>query len=85
MHIIKIDKEIFKAIFFYLLLFLLSIVFTVQVTNYDNDLWSRLISGMAVVQTGHVLKYDFLSFVPSHKWFDHEWLSGVVFYITQLH
>lgn len=83
MNIIKFDKECFKTIFFYLLLFLLSIVFTVSANNYDNDIWSRLISGMAIVQTGHILKYDFLSFTPTHEWFDHEWLSGVLFYITQ--
>ena len=36
---------------------------------------------MAVVQTGHVLKYDFLSYTPTHPWYDHEWGSSVVFYL----
>ena len=39
MNIIKFDKECFKTIFFYLLLFLLSIVFTVSANNYDNDIY----------------------------------------------
>lgn len=51
--------------------------------GYDYDFWARLIAGMGVVQSGHVLKQDFLSYTPTHTWFDHEWGSGVVFYLTQ--
>lgn len=51
--------------------------------SYDYDLWARLIAGMSVVQAGNVLKHDFLSYTPTHMWYDHEWGSGVIFYLTQ--
>jgi hypothetical protein len=38
---------------------------------------------MAFVQTGQVLKHDFTSYTPTHTWYDHEWGSGVIFYLTQ--
>lgn len=65
---------------FYVLLFLLSASIAVKSRNYDYDLWARLIAGMAIVQTGHVLKFDFLSYTPTHPWYDHEWGCSVVFY-----
>lgn len=48
--------------------------------NYDYDLWARLIAGMGVVDGGHVLTQDFLSYTPVHTWWDHEWGAGVIFY-----
>ena len=72
-----------KTAGFYILLFLLSAAIAVKSVNYDFDLWARLIAGMAVVQTGQVLKYDFLSYTPTHPWYDHEWGSSVIFYLFQ--
>lgn len=71
-----------KAIIFYVVLFLFILGFSATATNYDLDLWARLIAGMGVLQTGHVIKHDFLSYTPTHIWYDHEWGSGVVFYLT---
>ena len=51
-----------------------------NVQYLDFDLWARLIAGMGVVDGGHVLTQDMLSYTPVHTWFDHEWGSGVVFY-----
>lgn len=76
---INFDKV--KTFGFYVLLFLLSASIAVKSVNYDFDLWARLIAGMAVVQTGHILKYDFLSYTPTHAWYDHEWGASVVFYL----
>ena len=73
----------FLNIVFYLFLFLIIAVIVVASKNYDLDLWARLIAGMAIVQTGHVLKYDFLSYTPTHPWYDHEWGSSVIFYLFQ--
>lgn len=75
--------EKMKQILFYLTLFLFILGFSSTVTNYDYDFWARLIAGMGFIQTGHVLKQDFLSYTPVHTWFDHEWGSGVIFYLTQ--
>lgn len=76
-------KKTIKPITFYIIFFLFILAFSTTSTNYDYDFWARLIAGMGFVQTGHVLKHDFLSYTPTHTWFDHEWGSGVIFYLTQ--
>lgn len=72
-----------KPIIFYIIFFLLILALNTTARAYDFDLWARLIAGMGFVQTGHVLTHDFLSYTPTHIWFDHEWGSGVIFYLTQ--
>lgn len=76
-------KEKIKPIIFYIVFFLFILALSTTASNYDFDLWARLIVGKAFVQTGQVLKQDFLSYTPTHIWFDHEWGSGVLFYLTQ--
>ncbi len=80
---LNLDFEKLKVFGFYVLLLLLCIASVLRTNNYDYDLWARLIAGMYVVQTGHVAKYDFLSFTPTHNWYDHEWGSGTIFYLLQ--
>ena len=70
-----------KGILFYLTLFLLILAFSTAANYFDFDIWARLIAGMGVVDGGHVLKEDFLSYTPVHTWWDHEWGSGVIFYL----
>lgn len=73
-----------KPIFFYIILFLFILAISINVKEgLDYDFWARLIAGMNVIQTGQVLKQDFLSYTPTHTWYDHEWGSSVVFYLTQ--
>lgn len=72
-----------KPMIFYIILFLFILAFCTTALAYDYDLWARLIVGMGVVQTGHVFKHDFLSYMPTHTWYDHEWGSSVIFYLTQ--
>lgn len=74
-------SEIIKAVVFYTVFFLFIVVFSTAAKNYDYDFWARLIAGMGFVQSGHVLKHDFLSYTPTHQWIDHEWGSGVIFYL----
>lgn len=69
-----------KALLFYVTLFVLILAYSVTTDNYDFDLWARLIAGMGVVDGGHVLTQDFLSYTPVHTWWDHEWGAGVIFY-----
>jgi hypothetical protein len=76
-------KELIKPTLFYIILFLFLFAFSTIAKNYDYDFWARLIAGMGVVEAGQVLKQDFLSYAPTHIWFDHEWGSGVVFYLVQ--
>lgn len=79
----KIIEGKLKPIIFYTIFFLFILAFSTFAKDYDYDFWARLIAGMSVVQTGHVLKHDFLSYTSTHTWFDHEWGSGVIFYLTQ--
>lgn len=72
-----------KAIIFYIVFFLFILAFCTTATNYDYDLWARLIVGLSFFQTGHLIKHDILSYTPTHAWFDHEWGSGIVFYLVQ--
>ena len=69
-----------KKFLFYFTLFLLIFVICLNSDKFDFDLWARLIAGMGVIEGGHVLKTDFLSYTPVHVWYDHEWGSGVIFY-----
>lgn len=76
-------NEKVRPIFFYIIFFLFLLAFSITFSFYDYDLWARLIAGMGFIQTGHVLKHDFLSYTPTHIWYDHEWGSGVIFYLVQ--
>lgn len=73
-------SERIKPIIFYITLFFFLLAAGTLAKGYDFDLWARLIAGMSVLQSGQVLKHDFLSYTPTHLWFDHEWGSGTVFY-----
>lgn len=72
-----------QSIIFYIVFFLCLISLNLISDNYDYDLYARLIAGKYFIQTGHVLKHDFLSYTPTHMIFNHEWGSGVIFYLVQ--
>ena len=69
-----------KSIIFYTTLLLLLLAYALNASFLDFDLWARLIAGMGVIDGGHVLTEDFLSYTPVHTWYDHEWGAGVIFY-----
>ena len=71
-----------KKYIFIVTLFIFCIGLAYYTGKYpDNDLWARLIAGKYIVEHLTVLKYDFLSYTPTHPWYDHEWGASVVFYI----
>lgn len=74
----------FLSIFFYITLLGLCFALANYTTGYDFDLWARLIVGKVFWATGEVLKYDFLSYTPTHPWYDHEWGSGVLAFYPAL-
>lgn len=78
----KIKQKDWSPTIFYVMLFLFILAFTLAANAYDYDLWARLIVGKHVIQTGDVLRADFLSYTETIPWFDHEWGSGVIFYLT---
>lgn len=49
-------------------------------TNYDYDFFARIIVGERILEHSIYPFQDFLSYTPTHPWFDHEWGSGVAFY-----
>lgn len=71
-----------KKILFYLSLAIILYILTFINNMPDYDLWARLAVGSVFFQTGHVLKHDIFSYLPTKDlWIDHEWGSGVVFYL----
>ncbi len=46
----------------------------------DNDLWARLIAGGYIFENHCVPLKDFLSYTPTHTWYDHEWGASLIFY-----
>ncbi len=77
-----IDFAKVKVFLFYLLLILITYGLSNAFNNLDFDLWSRLIQGKHVIQTGSVMYKDILSFTPTHTWYDPEWLSSAFLYLV---
>ena len=70
-----------KTVVFWCCLVVLCIFTACLPTSYDFDLFARLIVGENVIEHGILPFRDFLSYTPTHPWFDHEWGSGVIFYL----
>ena len=70
-----------RHLFLLLVMCLLSLFLACLSTNYDYDLFARLIVGERFIEHGILPFKDFLSYTPTHPWYDHEWGSGVVFYL----
>lgn len=79
---IRVRDFNFRAISFYIIFFLFILASFIYQSFYDFDLWARLIAGEGFLKLGHVIKHDFLSYTPTHLWYDHEWGSGVIFYLV---
>ena len=67
--------------FIYILLGFFCLFLACLSDDYDYDLYARLIVGERFVSGLGVAYKDFLSYTPTHLWYDHEWGSGVVFYL----
>lgn len=75
-----------QKLLFVLTLFIISCKYALIQSVADRDLWHRLAVGKLVFQTGSVLNHDIFSYVLTKPvWIDHEWGSGVVFYILASH
>ena len=81
-NILKIYKS---DILFYIFIFIFISILTLSYNTIDMDLWARLIQGNAFLQTGHILKEDLFSYIPTHTWIDHEWGSSIVFSFVLKH
>ena len=71
-----------KKLLFITTLFIFCIGLTCFVGTFpDNDIWARLIAGKYIVEHFSMPIRDFLSYTPTHNWYDHEWGASVIFYI----
>ncbi len=70
-----------KKVLLYITIFILCFLFASVSSEYDYDLFARLIVGERFIENGILPFKDFLSYTPTHAWYDHEWGSGVVFYL----
>lgn len=66
---------------FWIFVFLICLFLACLSTNYDYDLFARLIVGENFIENGVLPFKDFLSYTPTHPWYDHEWGSGIIFYL----
>lgn len=48
--------------------------------DYDYDLYARFIVGENFFDKGIFNYHDYLSYTPTHKWFDHEYGASLVYY-----
>lgn len=67
--------------FIYTLMFLFCLFLACVCKNYDYDLYARLIVGENFIEKGVFNYSDFVSYTPTHPWYDHEWGSSLVFYL----
>ena len=70
-----------KNILLFTTIFLICLILSCLTTNYDYDFFARIIVGERFIEQGILQFKDFLSYTPTHPWYDHEWGSGVVFYL----
>ena len=70
-----------KQILLFTTIFLICLTLSCLSVNYDYDFFARLIVGERFIEQGILPFKDFLSYTPTHPWYDHEWGSGVVFYL----
>ena len=67
--------------YYWFFIFILCVFLSCLSTNYDYDFWARIIVGERFVEQGILPYEDFLSYTPTHIWFDHEYGAGIVFYL----
>jgi hypothetical protein len=68
---------------FVLTLLSLCLAFALAVNLADRDLWHRFATGRLVLEQGGMPDRDVFSYMPvKERWVDHEWGSGVVFYLV---
>lgn len=75
-------KAVFKSrAFMYFVLFMLSLLMACLSDEYDYDLFARLIVGEHFFANWSLSYNDFLSYTPTHIWYDHEYGASLVYYL----
>lgn len=73
--------KINKQTIFLICILVLCLFYACIPITYDYDLFARLIVGERIIEHGVFPYQDFLSYTPTHPWYDHEWGAGVIFYL----
>ena len=77
----KVKSILKNRVFIYVLLLLFSIFLASCCADYDYDLYARFIVGENFFEKGVFNYQDFLSYTPTHPWYDHEYGASLVFYL----
>lgn len=77
---LKVRALLKSRVFMYVLLAMFSLLLACLSGDYDYDLYARLIVGEHFFANGWITYQDFVSYTPTHLWYDHEWGSSLVFY-----
>lgn len=67
--------------FLYILLACFCLLLACSAKDYDYDLYARLLVGENFIDKGIFNYKDYLSYTPTHIWYDHEWGSSLIFYL----
>lgn len=77
----KIKSLLNNKIFLYIILFLFSLFLASCCSDYDYDLYARFIVGENFFEKGVFNYQDFVSYTPTHPWFDHEYGASLIYYL----
>ena len=77
----KLKAVIKSRAFMYFTLFMLSLLMACLSKEYDYDLFARLIVGEHFFANWSLSYNDFLSYTPTHIWYDHEYGASLVYYL----
>ena len=77
----KITSILKNRFFIYFLLFLFCIFLAGCCKSYDYDLYARFIVGENFFEKGVFNYQDYLSYTPTHPWYDHEYGASLIYYL----
>jgi hypothetical protein len=81
---IKIMTQYGRHLLFLSMLLSFACFFSLSTNVADLDLWHRLATGRAFIESCRVIQHDIFSYMPVKEvWVDHEWGAGIVFYLIQ--
>ena len=65
---------------------MLSIALATADNFADPDLWMHILTGQAILRTGHIPRFDTYSYsAAGMPWHNHEWLAQVALAVSYAH
>lgn len=78
---LKIKSMMTNRILLYIILFLFCIFLAASSLDYDYDLYARFIVAENFFDKGVFNYQDYLSYTPTHIWYDHEYGASLIYYL----